>query len=341
MRMNMKKRRVFVLGEAEVADSIAARIKERFSSQHEYVGFYNGNGMYRLVPTEDVYLEPHTDLRIVYTNIMKALEYTQPHEVYCTCFLPYDVVVDVMLNYRGSTPIEFRFSPVIYEKLMGKLHTNVNGHLLPSVSLMEPNLSKSHKILKRLMDLVLSSTMLLFCLPLFVLVPILIKLTSHGPVFYAQLRAGKNGYPFKLYKFRSMVANAEDVLSRHVDLDHLQEPVFKFREDGRVTWIGKILRRTSIDELPQIFNVLKGDMSWVGPRPEEVRVVKKYNAYYKERLKARPGITGLQQIKCRGVPSMKQRMIYDIYYIQHRSLWMDIKIFFQSIWVVLSQRGAW
>jgi lipopolysaccharide/colanic/teichoic acid biosynthesis glycosyltransferase len=155
------------------------------------------------------------------------------------------------------------------------------------------------------------------------------------------MRAGENGYPFKLYKFRSMVANAEVLLPQHIDIHHLPEPVFKLAEDARVTFIGKILRRTSIDELPQIFNVLKGDMSWVGPRPEDVRIVKQYNAYYKERLKARPGITGLQQIKCRGIPSMRARMIYDVYYIENQSVWLDIKIFFQSIWVVLLMRGAW
>jgi lipopolysaccharide/colanic/teichoic acid biosynthesis glycosyltransferase len=213
--------------------------------------------------------------------------------------------------------------------------------VLPSISLAASNLPRSYRIFKRAMDIVLSVVMLVLCLPLFLLVALLLKISSRGPVLYRQIRAGENGYPFPLYKFRSMVANAEALLPQVVDIDRLPEPVFKLKDDARVTPVGRILRRTSIDELPQIINVLKGEMSWVGPRPEDINIVRTYDAYFRERLKARPGITGLQQIRCRGVPSMKERMICDLDYIENRSLWLDVKILLQSIWVVLSMKGAW
>jgi lipopolysaccharide/colanic/teichoic acid biosynthesis glycosyltransferase len=138
-----------------------------------------------------------------------------------------------------------------------------------------------------------------------------------------------------------MVSDADKILQNYIDIDKLKEPVYKFRKDKRATPLGRILRRTSIDELPQIFNVLKGDMSWVGPRPEDVRIVKRYNAIFKARLMAKPGITGLQQIKCRGINSMTERIKYDKQYIEEQSVWLDLKILFQTVKVVLSCRGAW
>jgi lipopolysaccharide/colanic/teichoic acid biosynthesis glycosyltransferase len=190
------------------------------------------------------------------------------------------------------------------------------------------------------MDIIVSTLALIAFLPLFLIIPILIKLTSRGPVFYKQMRAGHNGQPFKIYKFRSMVADAEKILQNMMDFDTLKEPVFKFHNDPRVTFIGNILRKTSIDELPQLFNVLKGDLSLVGPRPEEIALVKRYEPFFRERLKLKPGITGIQQITCRGSTSLTERMKYDLLYIKNRSLWLDIKILFKTFAVVALQKRA-
>jgi lipopolysaccharide/colanic/teichoic acid biosynthesis glycosyltransferase len=223
----------------------------------------------------------------------------------------------------------------VYAQTVEPVRAATNG-FFGSLSLREPNLSPWHRRLKRALDVVLSLLMLVACFPIFLMVPVLIKLLSRGPIFHMQIRAGQNGYSFRLFKFRSMVANAEQLLRRHVDLDASGEPVYKLVDDPRVTAFGKILRRTSIDELPQIFNVLRGEMSWVGPRPEEVHIVEKYNGHQRQRLRARPGITGLQQIRCRGVPSMGERMVHDLEYIENQTLWMDLKILVKSVFVVLS-----
>jgi lipopolysaccharide/colanic/teichoic acid biosynthesis glycosyltransferase len=125
-----------------------------------------------------------------------------------------------------------------------------------------------------------------------------------------------------------------------MDFDRLKEPVFKLRNDPRVTFFGKLLRKTSMDELPQLFNVVKGDLSLVGPRPEEMALVKRYDPFFRERLKVKPGVTGLQQIACRGSNSLTERMKYDLAYIKAQSLLLDMKILFKTIGVVLLQKRA-
>lgn len=255
--------------------------------------------------------------------------------------ITYDIITDVILNCPEK-PHGFKILRHLYEKTIGKVLRRTDRiDELYVVDLLKENLPLASRWSKRCIDILLSTIALMFFSPLLIIVPILIKLTSRGPVIFTQMRAGLNGKPFKLYKFRTMVSDADRILQNYIDISKLKEPVYKFKRDKRVTPLGKILRRTSIDELPQIFNVLKGDMSWVGPRPEDVRIVKCYNDTFKTRLMAKPGITGLQQIKCRGISSMTERIKYDKQYIEEQSLWLDLKILFQSIKVVLSCKGAW
>jgi len=149
------------------------------------------------------------------------------------------------------------------------------------------------------------------------------------------------GKPFTMYKFRSMVREAEALLPCLVNLGGLKEPVYKFYDDPRVTRFGKFLRKSSLDELPQLFNVFNGDMSLVGPRPEAMRVVELYGQDHKKRLQAVPGITGLQQVKCRGTKSMKKRLKYDLDYIEHRSILFDFWILFLTFFSVILGKGAY
>jgi lipopolysaccharide/colanic/teichoic acid biosynthesis glycosyltransferase len=150
---------------------------------------------------------------------------------------------------------------------------------------------------------------------------------------------GLEGKPFKMYKFRSMVENADAQLKEMIDLDSLPEPVFKIRQDPRVTPVGRIIRRWSLDEVPQFFNVLLGTMSLVGPRPEQVDLVEKYNLWQRRRLKAKPGITGYQQIMNRGLPFLEKRTAQDLYYLKHQSLWLDLFILAKTIIVVIRDDG--
>jgi len=163
---------------------------------------------------------------------------------------------------------------------------------------------------------------------------LLVKLSSRGPIFFQQVRVGLHGRPFKMLKFRSMVPDAEERREALVSLSDLAEPVFKFRDDPRVTGIGRFLRRTGLDEVPQLLHVLLGQMSLVGPRPEEAAVVAFYDEHQRRRLKAKPGITGLQQVNCRGCTSLKRRVNWDLAYMKHQGLLLDAYILIRTTWVV-------
>ncbi len=195
-------------------------------------------------------------------------------------------------------------------------------------------------LMKRVLDTALSLSVLIILAPLLLLVALLIKLTSPGPVFFVQNRVGMNQRQFKLYKFRSMVADAED---RKFALEHLNErdgPAFKIENDPRITRIGRFLRKTSIDELPQLFNVLSGEMSLVGPRPPLPDEVRKYEWLFRKRLSVKPGITCIWQISGRNSVSFDRWMQMDHEYIENWSLWLDLKILFKTIPAVLTSRGA-
>jgi exopolysaccharide production protein ExoY len=258
--------------------------------------------------------------------------------IFASPHLTYDLITDVMLNC-SERPQGFKILRHLYEKTIGKVQRTDRIGELCVVDLLKENLPIVGRWVKRCIDIVLSIMALMLFSPVLIVVPILIRLTSKGPITFTQTRAGLNGKPFELYKFRTMVSDADKSLQSYIET--LSEPVYKFRRDKRVTSLGRILRKTSIDELPQIFNVLKGDMSWVGPRPEDVRIVKRYNALFKTRLMAKPGITGLQQIKCRGINSMTERIKYDKQYIEEQSIWLDLKVLFKTAKVVLSCKGAW
>jgi len=177
--------------------------------------------------------------------------------------------------------------------------------------------------------------------PLFVVIPILIRRDSGGKALYVQERAGENGKPFRLYKFRSMVRDADRRLGDLVNVDDLAEPVYKIPDDPRITRIGRFLRRTSLDELPQFFNVLKGDMSVVGPRPEATEMVDRYNMWQRKRLNVKPGITGPMQVRGRGDMSLDDRIRLELMYISNYSVLNDVKLLFQTVPAVIRGRGAY
>jgi len=199
---------------------------------------------------------------------------------------------------------------------------------------------KYGKIVKRIIDIVGSFICIIIFSPVFIIAPILIKLDSKGPVLFIQKRVGKNGEYYNTYKFRTMVVNDENNFYKKFKAENIKELIFQEENDPRITKIGKILRR-GFDELPQLFNVLKGDMSLVGPRPEIPEIVKLYDERQKIRLKVKPGITGLAIIKGRGDIPLEETINYDIEYIENWSVWLDIKILFKTLYVVLvTGRGA-
>lgn len=201
---------------------------------------------------------------------------------------------------------------------------------------------RNYVLMKRMLDVAASFVGLLLCTFLFLAIALLIKLEDpKGTVFFRQIRVGKDGKLFYMYKFRSMVWNAEELLNHLIAKNEIQGAMFKMKDDPRITKIGKILRVTSLDELPQLWNVLKGDMSLVGPRPPLPREVELYTAYDKQRLTVIPGCTGLWQVSGRNGLSFEQMVELDLYYIQHRSIWLDIKLIFKTVWVMLFPNNAY
>ena len=202
-------------------------------------------------------------------------------------------------------------------------------------------LSGRQLMLKRIFDLVVSIAVLPLAVVLGLISAILIKLDSAGPVFFKQQRIGKNGTPFMLYKFRSMYKNADEIVEKLKDLNEAEGPIFKIRKDPRITRVGAILRKTSMDELPQIINVVRGEMSLVGPRPPLPREVDKYNDYQRGRLAVKPGLTCLWQIQGRSSIGFDKWVELDLEYIRNQSLWLDLRILIKTMPAVLKGTGAW
>ena len=195
--------------------------------------------------------------------------------------------------------------------------------------------------IKRAIDVIGALIAIPILAPLMALAAVAIKLDSRGPILFVQQRAGRGGKPFGMFKFRTMVENAEELLEQLVDVDALQEPVFKLQDDPRITRVGHFLRRWSIDELPQLFNVLRGEMSLVGPRPEESRIVARYSEWHQQRLQAKPGITGPMQVNGRGDLPFEERARLEIDYIEHYALWRDVAILFRTVPAVILGQGAY
>lgn len=199
-----------------------------------------------------------------------------------------------------------------------------------------------YRFIKRLIDLVGSSIGLIFLLPLFLIIALAIKKEEKKePVFFSQKRIGKDGKEFKIYKFRSMCVDAEKKLTELLKYNEVDGAMFKIKKDPRVTKIGGFIRKTSIDELPQLWNVLKGDMSLVGPRPPLVREVEKYTEYDKQRLLIKPGCTGVWQISGRNNVNFYDMVEMDIEYINSLSIYTDIKIILKTAYIMIKPNGAY
>ncbi|MGL4875754.1 MAG: sugar transferase [Clostridium sp.] len=197
-----------------------------------------------------------------------------------------------------------------------------------------------YSFFKRAMDIVLSITGLILGIPIFIIVGILIKKESKGPIIFSQKRVGKDGKVFNMYKLRSMVINAEELKEKLKSQNEMSGPMFKMADDPRITKIGKFIRRTSIDELPQLVNVIRGDMSLVGPRPSLPDEVEKFEPWMMKRLDVKPGLTCYWQVSGRNNIDFKDWMKLDIDYVRDRSLFLDIKLIFRTISVLFGDKNA-
>jgi lipopolysaccharide/colanic/teichoic acid biosynthesis glycosyltransferase/glycosyltransferase involved in cell wall biosynthesis len=217
----------------------------------------------------------------------------------------------------------------------------ISGFLFsPTKSTINKTPSIGGWILKRSLDIIISCLGMGLFVLLFPFIALAITIDSHGPILFSQERAGENGRPFKLIKFRTMVDGAEKILFNHINPDDLKEPVYKIPQDPRITRVGKFLRRWSLDEIPQFWNVLRGDMSVVGPRPEETWLVARYNNEQRQRLAVKPGLTGPMQISGRGNLNLSERIELELDYIQDYSLKKDLVILLKSIPAIIRGDGA-
>lgn len=236
--------------------------------------------------------------------------------------------------------IRVQLIPPIYDLLIDPVDlTFING--VPTLRIDEVRSRAMQQAFKRLLDILGSALLLLLLAPLLLGIAVAIRRTSPGPALFRQTRGGRNGHPFEMLKFRTMVCDAEARLASVLDIDGLDQPAFKIIDDPRVTPVGRWLRRFSMDELPQLLNVLRGDMALVGPRPEELRLVQKYDVWQRRRLKMKPGITGLQQVVARGpLADLGERVRLDVYYTRKQSLLLDLVILARTVSAVVSGRGA-
>jgi exopolysaccharide biosynthesis polyprenyl glycosylphosphotransferase len=296
------------------------------------LGYVEANGEKNAVRGGDV-LGSISDLpQIVENNVVDEIIFvgSSPKDLEC---------LEEVLALCKEQGINTRVAADIFPAKISK----VSMEFVENIPVLTFSTTPSHAaslLVKRIMDITLSAFLLVFLMPVMLVVSLLVKLTSRGPVIYRQVRCGLYGRKFVLYKFRSMRDGAEDVLWEIKHLNEMDGPVFKMRNDPRVTPLGRLLRKASVDEWPQFWNVLKGDMSLVGPRaplPEEVR---EYTRWQRRRLSVKPGITCLWQVSGRNEVDFHEWMKLDLHYIDHWSLLLDLKILLRTFPVVLLGKGA-
>ncbi len=236
--------------------------------------------------------------------------------------------------------VDFRVAPDLYELSFDRVDV---GDLvgIPLIGLKEVSLRGWNLVLKRAMDLALVVLALPVVLPLSLLIAALVRLDSSGPALFRQQRVGRWGKPFTCYKFRTMVVDAEERKAELQALNEADGPLFKIRNDPRTTRVGRVLRRYSLDELPQLWNILRGEMSWVGPRPATPQEVAQFEEWHHRRFEVTPGLTGLAQVLGRSDISFDEMVRLDIFYAEHWSPSMDVRILLQTIPAVISGRGAY
>jgi len=206
----------------------------------------------------------------------------------------------------------------------------------------ELSYSRWQLFLKRLLDLLVSAFLLVFISPLWLFIVLWIRLDSSGPAIFTQTRVGLRGKSYTIYKFRTMIQNADDLMKVKLEnVTDLENFVFQEKDDPRITRSGKFLRKTSLDELPQLLNIIRGHMSLVGPRPEVPDIVKHYTPEQRLRLNVLPGVTGLAQVNGRSELTLGETLTYDVEYVRRWSCWLDLSILWKTFAVVFSGKGAY
>lgn len=285
-------------------------------------------------------------------NLRDVIRDTRANEVIITdTNVPGDLLFEVMMTCGRRRGVEFRIAPSLFNCLPRKTEIDQIG-ALPVITLFREPLSEVSRFIKRASDIVIASIAIILLSPFWLLIAILIKLESRGAIIFKQERVGMDGRIFLFYKFRTMTVNNDDAVHREylkqyisgseeINLGNDEKPVFKLKDDSRVTKIGKHLRRLSLDELPQLLNVIRGDMSVVGPRPPIPYEVEAYQLWHRKRLDMKPGITGLWQVSGRNRLTFEEMVKLDLFYIENWSLLLDLKIILRTLPAMLRGENAY
>ncbi|MEJ2013706.1 MAG: sugar transferase [Anaerolineales bacterium] len=247
--------------------------------------------------------------------------------------------ITLILHEVEKLPVKIKIVPNYFSLALVQARAELLGGI-PLIGLREPVIVGVQRIIKRVFDLVIGSALLILSLPVMIMIGLAIRLEGEGPVIFRQARVGENGRIFQMYKFRTMVPDAEAKQNEVNQNTDQGQVIHKQMDDPRVTRVGHLLRRYSLDELPQLVNVLKGDMSLVGPRPEMPWLVDRYDSWQRKRFAVPQGITGWWQINGRSDKLMHLNTEDDLYYVYNYSLWLDVKILFRTPWVVIRGKGA-
>ncbi len=327
-------RRILLVGAGEISRTIMRTLLAEPALGYDVLGFLDDNpqkGQRNLGPFHG--LGP-------IDNLPQVLVENQVDEVIVTLPWQYHRRITSILHQCERMNVRARVVPDVLQLSLDRVDIEMlNG--IPLISVKKAGFTRTQFLVKRIMDLALSSLGLVLALPIMGVLALAIKLDSPGPVLFVQTRVGRNGHFFKAYKFRSMIPEAERLKPQLEALNEADGPIFKIKDDPRLTRVGRFLRRTSLDELPQIFNVLKGEMSLVGPRPALPEEVEQYEPWHRKRLQALPGMTGLWQVSGRSNLSFDEMVMLDIYYVENWSPALDISILLRTIPKVIIGEGAY
>lgn len=323
-----------ILGAGEMGQVLALKIIQDKSLGYKVIGFLDDDPLkikksYHGIPV-------FGELSIASEAIKK---YKIGEVIIASTSIPAQRILDIITECERYG-VEFKIVPGILELIASRLDVDELGGI-PLLTVSEIKLKGFNSAIKRSADIVLSSIGIVLLSPIFIVFSLLVKLSSSGPVLFVQERVGLDGKTFPMYKFRSMIKDADKVFPKLEPLSEVDGYLFKMKDDPRITPLGKFMRRFSIDELPQTFNVLFGHMSIIGPRPPLPREVVKYSSWHKKRLRVRPGISGPWQVSGRSLLPFEDMVRLDIYYIENWSLWLDLKILLRTIPVVLFGTGAY
>jgi exopolysaccharide biosynthesis polyprenyl glycosylphosphotransferase len=333
-RRGIGSERVLIVGAGEVARTVMRAVVANPESGFNIIGFLDDNPVKG--GTDIGRFKALGSLK----NLADVVRDQLIDEVIITLPWQYHRKIVSIMTHCERENIRARIVPDLFQMTISRMHVeDVAG--VPMIGVKEVSISGLNQVVKRSIDLFFSGLVVVLAAPLMALIALMIKLESPGSVLFQQERVGRTGRRFTVYKFRSMIEGAEEQQEALQNLNEAEGPLFKIRDDPRTTRVGKLLRKLSLDELPQFYNVLRGEMSLIGPRPPLPAEVKQYQEWHKRRLEVSPGITGLSQISGRSELSFDETALLDIYYVENWSLGLDTKIMLQTIPRVIFGNGAY